>query len=154
MQRRAPSADEPTVRERSELLLPPNCRYIDRRSASSSSFHSICRDKRLFNDGQQEDACASLHSRLNEPYCQLADTQSIAINARAAAKAETLTNDKAPSLLVLLHHHDTQLSRLQIVPSRALIKEQLLCLTPGLPKKRSLMLVTLDLDPKYCQSLT
>lgn len=41
-------------------------------------------------------------------------------------KAETLTNNKAPSLLVLLHHHDTQLSRLQIVPSGAPIVEQLL----------------------------
>jgi len=33
-------------------------------------------------------------------------------------------------LLVLLHHHDTQLSRLQIVPSRAPILEQLLYSTP------------------------
>lgn len=41
-------------------------------------------------------------------------------------EAETPSNDKAPSLLVLLHHHDTQLSRLQIVPSRAPIVEQLL----------------------------
>ena len=37
--------------------------------------------------------------------------------------------NKAPSLLVLLHHHDTQLSRLQIVPSRAPIVEQLLYLS-------------------------
>ena len=40
--------------------------------------------------------------------------------------SEPNTNNKAPSLLVLLHHHDTQLSRLQIVPSRAPIVEQLL----------------------------
>ena len=41
-------------------------------------------------------------------------------------ESENPAHDKAPSLLVLLHHHDTQLSRLQIVPSRAPIDELLL----------------------------
>ena len=46
-------------------------------------------------------------------------------------QAETQTPNKAPSLLVLLHHHDTQLSRLQIVPSGAPIDEHLLYCAPG-----------------------
>ena len=47
------------------------------------------------------------------------------------APSENKVHDKAPSLLVLLHHHDTQLSRLQIVPSGALISEHLLYYAPG-----------------------
>lgn len=94
--------------------------------------------KRLFNDFKETWTNLTVI---------LADTQSIAINARAINWVAPI-NNKAPSLLVLLHHHDTQLSRLQIVPFGAPIDEQLLlsedCTRSH--KGHSLILVTLGLD--------
>lgn len=103
--------------------------------------------KRLFND-----LLAQTWTNLT---VILADTQSIAINARATDRVAPI-NDKAPSLLVLLHHHDTQLSRLQIVPSGAPIDEQLL-LSEDCTRSHEWALADAGYTrswPKYCQSLT